>query len=419
MTGNLVSSNSRSRDLRNGLGQLALGMVLPLALAPLAAGCGDNEPAPLEVTVAIETAQPPALIAFRDDADAEWHALPIDGRSSFEVKPTGPYRVLIACEFAGDLGPSVEIEEYARTLEDGAAIDHACGGKDRPFHVRGRMAQPGVAYLGAASRGGFMPAWSFDFPAATGTLDLVMRSADQLAIRRGVEIADDVQLGAMDMDQEGAAALISTPFTVGNVRTGELISTGTRLDTGSTATVLQDEMSGAGAWTAKLAPESMLRATDRQTVSLRATELAGAPGEQNRYRIVHRDIRVGGSTAVTLPEPIGPVTFEATADALTAAWQALPEHDAVSLQRYGITMSGTRTHQLTVSGSFLAATAAAASAASVTLDLSGVPGFKSEWRQVAASQQTYMLTARHGSAPEIALSQVNKTVVPGQPARVR
>jgi hypothetical protein len=411
MSSVLVSSGSRSSAsagaAQNSLRQLALGLALPLALAPLAAGCGD-EAEPPAVTVAIETGQPPALIAFRDDADAEWHALPIDGGSSFQIEPAGPYRVVIVCEAASAL----EIKEYARVVEDGASIEHACAGATQPFHLRGRMAQPGVAYFGAASRGGGAPAWDFDFPATPGMFDLVMRSADRIAIRRDVAIERDAQLGAMDLDQEGAAQLIATPFTVQGVRAGELISTGTRLDTGSTAAVLQDAMSGAGAWTAKLAPESMLRATDRQTAVLMATELASGPSGQNRYRIVQRDVRVGDQTAVTLPPPMGPVTFAASADALVATWQELPEHDEISLERYGISWSGTRSHELTLSRSFMEATMAASGAASATLDVSDIPGFKSEWRQDPVAQQAFVLTARRGSSPEIALSRVNEWVYP-------
>jgi hypothetical protein len=135
-------------------------------------------------------------------------------------------------------------------------------------------------------------------------------------------------------------------------------------------------MLGSGGWTTRLAPESVLRTPDRQTAMFLASRLNVGPKLQNYYRFVERDVRVGDPTAVALPEPLGPVTFEKVEDRLTATGSTLPEHDELSLVWGSITMSGRKDHAIALSRHFLDATGAA----SISLELRDIPGFKDEWR---------------------------------------
>lgn len=400
---------------RRGAGRHPL-LSLALLAAPLAVGCDEGEPPPDEtmtVTIATATGAPPALVAFRDEDDTAWQAVTAGSDGTFQVKPAGPYRVVIACEGAGSLGVRVDIKQYARTLEDGLSIEHACAPASYPFHVRGQIAQSGVAYLGEFNRAGFTPPWSFDFPAASGTFDLVMRTGERIALRRDLAVTGDVNLGSIDVSQENPADLVKVTFMVSGQQQGELINASSYLDTGTTNATLQDPMSGSGGWTTALAPESVLRTTDRQTAQFFASRLNVGPKLQNYYRFVERDVRVGGPTAVTLPEPLGPVTFEKVDDRLTATGSTLPEHDEISLGWGSITMSGTKDHAIALSRHFLDATGEA----SISLELRDIPGFKDEWRHAPGTQQVYELTASRHLSGEILHSQMNEYFRPGFPVR--
>jgi hypothetical protein len=387
-------------------GQLFSRIFSASLLASLAAGC-DEPPPPAAVTV--RTGNPPALAVYREEGAADWQALVAAEDGTLRFSPAGPYRVVIACEPRTTGLSSVEIVQYARTPEDGPSIEHACAPADHPFHLRARIAQSGVGYFGDLSRAGFDPDWELDIPAAPGSYDLVLRVGERIAIRRGIEISGDTQLGSIDLPPDSTEALISTTFTVSSPRDGELISASTRLDTGSTIAILQDAMSGSGGWTTKLAPESALLATDRQTAIFMAALLGGAPGAQNHYRTLERDVRVGDPTSAALPEPLGEVAFEVAGDRLTATWAALPAHDEVALRWHSITMSGTKDHEVALSRSFLEATGATSAA----LELRDIPGLKDEWRHEPGSQQAHVLTARRGGEGEQALSQVNEWIYPG------
>jgi hypothetical protein len=378
-----------------------------LSLLSLPAAACDGEEAEV---ITVETGNSPALVAYLEEGTAQWQSLVAgeDGKLTFTA--SGPYRVVIVCEAASGGQASVEVKQYARTPEDGASLEHDCAGGDRPFHLRGQVSLPGVAYFGDLHRAGADPDWQLDIPAARGTYDLVMRAGERIAIRRDIEIAADKDLGSIDLAPASTEALVPMTFTVSNAQQGELISASTRLDTGSTVAILQDAMSGSGGWATKLAPESVLQTTDRQTAILSAAVLAATPEAQNRYRTLQRDVRVGASTSAALPEPLGPVTFEVASDRLTAKWSTLPEHDEVALRWHSITMAGTKDHVVAVSRSFLEAT----EATSAALELSNIPGFKPEWRHAPASQQTHELTASRSREGEKALSQVNERAKPAQ-----
>jgi hypothetical protein len=372
--------------------------LLALSLLAIVAGsgCGDD---PGGSRVTILTGQPPALVAFREEASTEWQTLATSGKSTFEVAATGPYRVVVACESVGDWA-ELWITQYARTPADEPRIEHDCTSIGGPFVAHGQMVQPGDVSLGNFGYGSTDANWSFDIPAAAGSFDLVTLFGnstlgfDRLGIRRDVQIAGNTQLGSIDLAHETTEALVATPFAAANLQPNEALSAATLLFAGNTIALLQRSFpQNRPEWNTKLAPETMLRATDHQNVRLYAYEVSSGTAVQRRYRGVSRDVHVGDPTSMALPEPLGPVTFAATTHRLAATWSALPEHDDLWLERTSSSDGSRNTHEITLSRAFVDATGAT----SATLDFSDVPGFKREWRHEPTLTQSYLFIASRGA----------------------
>lgn len=373
------------------------------ALVVLAVGCD-----PSGEVVTIRTTEPPALIAYRDESSATWKLLEPVEEGTYEVRPGGLYRVAVACENRGGID-SVVITEHARTPDDEPLIEHPCRSNPEPFVVRGTMLQEGGIGLGNRFSSTASTSWSFEYAAAARTYDLVMLGGDfamgfdRVAIRRDLAITGNLELGTIDLAQEGAQDVTRAAFTASNLRPGETTSSTTVFRTGSSFAVLQ----GTG-WAVRLVPEGLLRVTDQQNIQLTARELDGTI---TRSRAIRRDFRAGDPTAIMLPEPLGTVAFEMTADRLDATWSVLPEHDRVELVRSSFTINPLRstTHRLVLTPSF----SDAKGTAKGTLELGGLPGFKTEWRLDPAVPQTRSLLAHRGTDPDpVATSSISEAISP-------
>jgi hypothetical protein len=369
---------------------------LALLLVPLASGCGDNL-----AGISIETVNPPAWIAFRDDASAEWQDLTDAQASTFEVIATGPYQVVVACHGSGGAAP-YSITQYARALEDGPSLEHPCRNATYPFKLDARVVQPGMIFFGNFGRGTTSANWDLQLQAAPGSFDLVMfpgdlnKAFEQIAIRRDVSITGDTDLGTIDISQEGLQSLVPITFTVSNLQPGEYQGAATELRLGGTYASIGGPFDSG--WTTGLVPESSLRATDSQGVELRAEQMPASATDQTRFRTVRRPARVGDSTSVVLPEPLGPVTFETSPQRFTAAWSTLPAHNELVLEHLSSPpFPGLlRYHKLVLSRAFLEATGAT----SATLALHEVPGFQAEWNHDTVGDHFRIFTARRGSMTE-------------------
>lgn len=379
----------------------------------LALGCGDDPADPGSSQLAIDTGRPPALVAFRHEASAEWQILSgaDPAASTFEVTADGPYRVVIACESAYHWA-AVDLAQYARTPADEATLEHRCPSAAYPFRVRGQVVHPGQVSVGDDYLAHTDPTWSFELMAAAGRFDVVMTSGDfnlgfdRIAIRRDVELAADAQLGSIDLAQLTSHAMVPTTFSATNLD-GETKSSRVLLHTGGTVAFLQDSRIDQEAmWRTRLAPEAALSPSDRQTVELTAIEVSGE--RTKRRRSISRDLRAGAPTQVTLPDPVGPVTFEVVGDRVTATWSMLPAHDEVSLRCESAVANGMQrwTHATTLSRAFLQATGAT----SIVLELAGIPGVKPEWRHDPALDQLRAFAASQGTATERTSSGVTQTL---------
>jgi hypothetical protein len=139
---------------------------------------------------------------------------------------------------------------------------------------------------------------------------------------------------------------------------------------------------------------------------------------QQRARTIIRQIRDGGSTSLTLMDPLGPTTFESTTDRLVATWAALPEHDQIDLFRESFTSDFSRFvfHDFLLSRHFLAGVTTA------TLDVTDVPGFLPEWGHDPALEQVLGLDVVRGASPDdVTVSEVSEDIPapmpPGTEAR--
>lgn len=384
---------------------LSLPLTLPLALllGSFAAGCDDGHGHATAVT--IETVDPPALVAFRPEGRTEWQSLAVAGKASFGFEVTGPYELVIVCD---DLAGFVDVEHFARTPEDAASIEYTCESLATPFAVRGTMVQPGELAFDSSSTESASPNWSFQLSTSDGAHDLIMRSADgRIGMRRAIQITADRQLGTIDLAQETLAAMVPTAFTATNLRPTESRSSASYLETEGSFLFLHI---GSG-WDMDIAPQSVLEPTDHQSIGITAGEPTGGPNAQRKSRSIRRDVRVGDPTAVTLPEPLGPVTFEAAADRLAATWSTLPEHDGLRLTHYSYSDDLVQTwyYSTFATRAFVDATGAR----SIALDFRDVPGFKSEWRHDPAHEQSRQLSAVRDLSPsETATSTVSESIEP-------
>ena len=379
---------------------------------------GDPQgPAPTIVT--IQTRRP-ALVAFREETSTAWRPLDITGATSFEIAVTGPYRVAIACE-ADTSDAFVVVTQYAQTPADGLVIEHDCGAsRDGSFVATGQMLQPGEVFLGGFGQGDSAAPWTFELPVAAGTDDLVMLFGDfarfdRIAIRRGVEITGDVDFGALDAEQEHAEALVPVSFTADNRDPDEVLSQDSWFNSGTTQAFLDFSPFSDPTWDTVLVPESLLRATDVQRVSLSAS-LETTVGDISRTvrRTIGRAVRIGDPTRVTLPERLGPVTFERTDDRLAATWSSVPEHASMSMWRESFSddFSQIWVHEILLSPAFVAAVGTH----NAVLDFSDVPGFKPAWRIDPRNLQTYGLQASSGStAGELTSTDVTEQIQAAQP----
>lgn len=395
------------------------GLAVVVVLAALGGACGEGRDGgtdapdggtPALPRITVVTGQPPALIVYRDEATAGWKTPASPGTGRFEFDVAGPYRVIVVC--AGE--HSAAVAQFAQTPDDPRTIEQPCVRTERPLHVRGQMQQSGEVAFGQFAFGDSRAPWSFDIPAASGTADFLAffgdltTGFDQFEIRRDIAVTADLDLGALDVAQEPAQALVPTRFTAANLAPDESLYSVLDLQSGNTSTNQFIFSHPEPAWQVSLVPGAALRATDTQDVQLAASSPPDAAMQQ-RSRWVIRRVRDGGSTSVALMDPIGPTTFESTADRFAATWTALPEHDAIDLFRESFTPDFSRFvfQECLLSRGFLAG------ATTATLDFRDVPGFRPEWNHDPALEQVLELEVVRGALPDdLAVSSVSEDILP-------
>lgn len=354
-----------------------------------AAACGDKA-----AQITIETTNPPALVVFRNESSAQWQSLAVMGTHTFKVTATGPYRVVVACSSAL---AGTTIGEIARTPDDDPVIRYTC--QNSPFRVTGQMQQVGSLAVGGttAINASTSAPWTFDLPVGAGSFDIVMMFRDpaggpRIAIRRDVAISGDTDLGVIDATSENAQAMVPTSFMASGLDSAEVRSVFVTLYTSSTTAILS--LSGAAStWDGALVPDASLRSTDRQNAVLNAGLTTGS---LRRFRSVSRDVHVGAVPSLALPAPIGAVQFDMTADRLAATLPAGTDYDQLVLVRQGQPVGRQQLFGQTAvfSRSFIDDTGGTGA----VLDLSGIPGYQSDWRLDPAFAQSRQAAVTRGTS---------------------
>lgn len=360
-------------------------------MSNLVAGCDGGDPAP--TTIKISSDQAPALVAFRDGLDGAWQTATKKTATSFEAVVHGPYVISVACDGAA----GVSTRQIARTPEDAGDVAVTCAIAAPATHaITGHMAQAGRVQLGDAIASSATADWNVSLAVPNGTYDLMARTDDQLVLRRAIAISGDLALTpAIDLAQEGVA-LADAAFTATNAAATETLVASVDLDR---PTVPYSIYRGPIA-TAKVAPDSALIATDKQSASLRATSTGG-------YRELRRPFKVGGTTSFALPAALSGVAWEQKDGALAVSWGTLPELDSFVVTVSGPAAAGgkAKSHDLELSPHFLAATGA--TRAAIDTDIAG---YKPEWKIDYTHAYTRELVVQHAANGETAKSAVTETL---------
>ena len=332
---------------------------------------------------------------FREDSTSTWTALAAPDRSSYDVVAHGPYHVVVACPLVAP-GEFRFIREIARTTEDDLHIDYACT-PVQSHHVTARIQRAGLAAFATTTTTGSTAPWTFNATAGDGSFDLMMwfdddAGARHLVIRRDISITGDTDLGVIDPADEDSEPMVPVSFTLSNLEPGETPGISYALYTGNTRVAIAQE--GVSTW---LAPEAALRANDRQFVTVYTQDTKTRSG-QTLSRDAGKRMHVGDPTRIAFPPRLGPVTFQATDDQVTAAWTALPDYDVLSLSRGLDSVVQTGLFQsLSMTRAFMEATGGATSA---TLSLSSVPGATGPWQSDHSAQYYRLDVERVRSADD-------------------
>ena len=367
------------------------------------------------ITVAGDT--PPAVVAYRDDTSSDWISVPVQGATTLTLTMHGAYQVVVACDFSSQVAQDISIVVHGRTPRDDTAIG-GCGGLP-PFDVRGVLVQTGKIALGDSGVVTTSAANSpFDLTVEPGMFDLVMASlsADQtpngIAFRRDMVVDGDADLGSIDLTKEAIQPVVPVSFKVADLHPDEAAGFAARLIAGNTNARLVTLDVTPNELTVGLLPDSALRPTDRQHVTMSAfTETADANSLRYNRSLTRDAVRLGDPTSWVLPDRLSGVMFDLTADRMTATWSTLPEYDDIELLRDGFRRNAqqsvdVRSHDMILSRAFVEATGATSAA----LDLHAIPGFQSQWQlDPAADEDREFFVTHHVSASEIAGAGVSSS----------
>jgi hypothetical protein len=245
---------------------------------------------------------------------------------------------------------------------------------------------------------------------ADGNYDLLAATSDRIAVRRAIAIAgaDLAVTTPVDVAQEGAA-LADVAFSAANATAGEQLLASVLVETASSARMPLYAGSSA---TAKVAPESVLQATDSQTVSVQA--LSTQPPASTTGRALRRSFRVGDNASYTLPSPIAAVHWTLDSGRPAVSWTSRPDLDNMFAFTDGNSTDAqhSASNGIDLSVSFLTATGIT----QATID-TDITGLKPEWKVDLAHQYTRELDFQRVDSGNISTIWQTDTVN-GTPATV-
>jgi hypothetical protein len=321
----------------------------------------DTGPTTIQLTAGGAT----ALVAFRDGTDGAWQAATMKTPTSYELQVHGPYIVAVACDYDG----SSSVSQIGRTLDESHDLGTMCPKSSGSHKVTGLMVQAGQMVFGKHFEFSTEPAWEFQFFVDDGAYDLLALTNERIEVRRQLAVNADQVVAGVDVEQQGMP-LAQVAFSAANATAGETLRASVLLGTADSA---QTDVYLGPIAAAKVAPEAVLVATDRQTVSLQATTVSAST---TTGRAVRRPFRVGGDAAYTLPSPLSGVQWAVESNQLVVSWTSRPDEDYLLAFASGTSADGQAftSNSLDLSAAFLAATKIKRATFA-----SDVPGYKPAW----------------------------------------
>jgi hypothetical protein len=347
------------------------------------------EPQSREITITVRGGAPQLVVA-RDDADGLWFAPESIDATTFRFVANGPYRVAMGC----DDGGFVLVTQVARTLDDDPQMSFDCLTPPGDAMVVSTMVQPGAVEVGNRGVGSQEPNWEIRLEANAGTRTVIAHSDDHVAILRGVELAGETTLPAIDVVAQGAP-LTRGALAVQNADQAESLTAIVMLDIDGTTTFLHQ---GDPA-NAKFATNA---GSGEQYI-----QLIASTDDASRFAYTS----IGGATTLVLPEPLAPVSFVGTGHDLAASWD--PASVGTALLSVYASTSGGRAwlHQLVASETYVGGSAR------VAFELDGIPLPEAMLFDPATTQQRRELQVWHEAAEGTGASRVERVNPSAKPLR--
>jgi hypothetical protein len=340
----------------------ALGLFLVFYSTLIA--CGDEgRPG---TTIRLTAGQGTARVMFRDGLDGAWQPATLKTPTEFEASVHGPYFVTVVCTYGSTFSRTLQM---GRTLDDPQDLGTFCNVPTGEHNVSGQMVQPATMVFGKTVEHALTDNWEFQFSVPSGSYDLFATSHNLLTLRRAIAVNGDlVVMPAVDLVQQGTP-LADMSFSAVNATADEDLQASVRFWTADSANA---ELYFGPSMAAKVVPESLLTATDNQTVSVQAWRRGTGAG-----RAFRRPFRIGNEATYMLPTPIEGVQWASENGRLVVSWAARPEAYFLIAFVEGTTMDGTSSADNTIQLSVPFMTSTGVTHAAIDMD---IPGLAPKWK---------------------------------------
>lgn len=383
-----------------------MNKLIVLMLASGVGGCAIEDALPDEAaqptalaaatTIAINFDVRPTAVVYRDGVDAPWQYASRTSALSYRAVVHGPYTVATVCTEAG----WITIAQVAQVPADGAAIAQSCDfftSSLNGFVVQGRMAQPGRVSSAYDTVDTTEANESFTTFMVAGPNDLLARTATDVMIRRNIVVTGDMLLAPVLNAAAQGKPLRYATYAASNAQAGEVLSARAYVELPHAGFL---QLHSGGLADIPLAPDSVLAATDAQSVSVRARN-------GDAWRAQRIPARASNATTAVLPDAIGGPAWTTTADALAFDWASRPANTYLAARYDGTAIDSFdgRTFSFDASAAYLATTGVT----HVEL-LPNFAGFRAQWKAdvsiPALRDATFQAVAADGAVSSSWISDV-------------
>jgi hypothetical protein len=367
-----------------------LTLLLPFVCLRVLGACSDDsppsipkQPPPEPKTISIASTVEPTLVAFRDGADANWQVATKMSATSFQAVIHGPYVVTVVCEDRSD-GDTWVTWQAARTPDDPTTLSAPCDVPATKHTVTVHMVQAGRVQLGSSTDVKTEANQDYHLSVPSGSYDLIAVAGDRVLVRRGEAVDGDVTLAPVDVAAAAGATLVDVDFTADEIAKDEELVAEVGLATTTTGPASLFVSDGVKeplmepVVTAKLAPDSLLDASDTQTITLRAIN-------GNSSRALRRVFKADDDPTIELPTAVDSVVWTLDGGRLSMITSSVNTDADIHAFAEGASGDSPRRarHDMEVSSAFMAATGIVR----FVLD-NNIPGYQPAWKIDLASEYT-------------------------------